>query len=334
MPPADEAAPLVIIPTVEEDDDLRLARETIADAGRVEALADGGDERRRQLESAHALLVFAWRLQDEEIPLLKNTAWVQSVWAGVDRLPVARLHEEHPRLQIASGSGPNAAQVAEHALGLYLDCAKRITLRDRRMRDGGWPQWLESRRIAGSRIAVVGLGAIGTRVARLLLSMGAEVTAVTRTGDLQDDELRPRVDGTSLAGLRSRLSEHDGVILCLPLTEATRGVVDREFLEAMPDDGILVNIARGKIVDETALFTHLNEHPAFMAGLDVWWRYPKQRELRRQNQPFERLDNVVMTPHSAFNVPGTRQEMIQHAAANVARALRGETPRNVVAHSG
>ncbi len=333
MAPARDASPLVIVPTVEEDDDLRLAREVIGDAGHVEGLAQSGPERRRQLESARALLVFAWRLKDEEIALLNNTSLVQSVWAGVDRLPVERIHGHDPRIQIASGSGPNAVQVAEHAIGLYLDCAKRITLRDRGMRQGGWPQWLESRRIAGSRIAVVGLGAIGSRVAKLLSALDAEVTAVTRTGRLDHSKPSPGLEPTSLEGLRARLADHSGVILCLPLTENTRGVVDRAFLQAMPEDGILVNIARGKIVDEDALFDHLSTHPRFMAGLDVWWRYPKQGEPRPQNHPFETLENVVMTPHSAFNIPGTRQDMIRHAAANVARALRGESIHNRVSRT-
>lgn len=326
---SDDPAPLVVVPEA-DDEDLKTAREALGESGELERLASDDTERREQLRSARALLVFAWRLQDDEIPFLGSTGLIQSVWAGVDRLPINRLREHHPGIQIASGSGPNAAPVAEHAVGLYLDCAKRITQRDRDMRKGGWMQELPGQRIESSRIAVVGMGAIGARVARTLLALGAHVTGVTRTGQIKQDGLKQQVEGCTLEALRDRIGEHDGAILCLPLTDETEGFVDRGFLRAMKNNAILVNIARGKIIDANALYDHLQENPRFTAGIDVWWRYPKHGKPRSQGPPFEELDNIVMTPHSAFNVPGGRTEMIENATRNVARYLRGETPHNLV----
>ncbi len=330
--PTGNRIPLVAVPHVEETDDLHEARRVLDGIARVEPLPSPShrEARRRMLQEADVLLVFAWRIGDQEIPLLQNVGLVQSVWAGVDRIPVAALIQAHPRLQVASGSGPNASQVAEHAVGLYLDCAKRITLRDRRMREGGWPQELEGRRVEGSRVAVVGYGAIGSRVGRILSAMGAQVTAVNRSGELSASERSDQVHRASLQELHEALAGHDGVVLTLPLTEETRGLVDRRFLAAMPKDGILVNVARGRLVVASDLWAHLNANPGFMAGLDVWWRYPKEGQVRRQDHPFEQLENVVMTPHSAFNVPGTRKEMVLNAAANVARYLQDGKPDNVV----
>lgn len=325
---------LVVVPHVEVTDDFRLARRFLAGTARVEVLPTESGDRERLLQDTDALLVFAWRVRDEEVPLLRKCGLVQSVWAGVDRIPVAALTKAHPGLQVASGSGPNASQVAEHAVGLYLDCAKLITLRDRGMRAGQWPQELVGHRVEGSRVAVVGYGAIGSRVGRVLGAMGAKVTAVNRSGKVAGDQGGSDVQGATLDNLQQRLGDHDGVVLSLPLDARTEGLVDRRFLSAMPEDAILVNVARGRLVDASALWEHLNAHPRFMAGLDVWWRYPKEGKVRKQDHPFERLENVVMTPHSAFNVPGTRQEMVENAVKNVARFLQEGAAENVVTADG
>jgi phosphoglycerate dehydrogenase-like enzyme len=326
-----EDPPLLLVPSQEDEADLHLAQQALAGTGQVQALVEDPETRARQLQAAHGLLVFAWRIRDDEIPQLENLRCVQSVWAGVDRIPIERLREHHPEVTIASGSGPNAPQVAEHALGLLLDCAKRITLRDRDMRRGGWMQETPSQLVAGSRVAVLGMGAIGRRLAQMLLVLGAQVTAVTRTGSLDEQEsTAANLTVLDMDSFHQELNEHQAVILCLPLTGTTRGLVDRDFLRRMPSDGILVNIARGAIIDQEALFDHLQANPQFMAGLDVWWRYPKNGRPRPQDVPFEDLDNIVMTPHSAFNIPGTRQKMIRHAARNIARVLDGQTAENEV----
>lgn len=327
---SDERGPLVVIPHVEDGDDLKVVRKILAGVARVEPLPVEGRERSRLLREAKALLAFAWRVAEDEIPLLERVGLVQSVWAGVDRIPVAALTRTHPGLRVASGSGPNASQVAEHAVGLYLDCAKRITLRDRRMRAGGWPQDLEGRRVEGSRVVVVGYGAIGQRVGRILGAMGVQVTAVNRSGKVGGEEVGRHVQGATLEDLQEGLADHQGVVLALPLTGRTEGLVDRRFLAAMPEDGILVNVARGRLVVAADLWEHLNAHLSFMAGLDTWWRYPKEGKVREQDHPFQRLENVVMTPHSAFNVPGTRREMVDNAARNVARYLENGTVGNLV----
>lgn len=305
--------PLVLIPSEEREEDLRQVALVLGDSAEVAMLPpDGGASRRALLERAEALLVFAWRLREDELDALRNVRVVQSVWSGVDRIPVAALRAAFPALRIASGAGPNAAQVAEHALGLYLDCARRISRRDRALRQGEWQQHETALRVAGSRVAVVGYGHVGRRVARALRALDADVLIVNRSGQDEDG-----LSACDLDGLKERLGALDGVILALPLTAATEGMVDRHWLESMPSDGILVNVGRGRLVVEDDLYTHLEAHPDFFAGLDVWWHYPKKGSTFRQRHPFEALENVVMTPHSAFQVEGAREEMVQGAAANL-----------------
>ncbi|HEX9339651.1 MAG TPA: NAD(P)-dependent oxidoreductase, partial [Thermoplasmata archaeon] len=122
----------------------------------------------------------------------------------------------------------------------------------------------------------------------------------------------------------------DVVVLALPLTRATHGLVDRRFLASMKEDAILVNIARGKLIVEDDLFDHLKSHPAFRAALDTWWTYPATREGRPFHRPFDDLPNVVMTPHVAPMVPGQRAAAMEAALDNVLRFLRGDPPRHVI----
>lgn len=326
------AKPLVVVPSRPDDAACSIVEHELAGLADVAFLPRDGAERERLLASAEALLVFAWRVRAEELGLLDRLRFVQSVWAGADRIPTAGLLGHRPGVVVATGSGPNAPQVAEHAVGLYLDCAKRITWRDRELRAGRWRQAVPGRRVAGSRVAVVGFGAIGRRVGRALASLEVAVTAVNRRGRLERDENGAQ-RAVTLEGLRAELDRHDGVVLALPLTEATRGIVDRAWLAAMPADGILVNVARGALVVAEDLLAHLQGNAEFQAGLDVWWHYPRggSEETPAPSRPLLELPNVVATPHSAFHVPGAREEMIAASARNVARFLTGAAVRNVVA---
>ena len=98
----------------------------------------------------------------------------------------------------------------------------------------------------------------------------------------------------------------------------------------MKDYGILVNIARGRILVEDDLFEHLKAHPKFRAALDVWWTYPDGTEGRPFHRPFHELSNVVMTPHIAFAIPNQRRRAMEAAVENVLRFLRGDRPHHVV----
>jgi phosphoglycerate dehydrogenase-like enzyme len=122
----------------------------------------------------------------------------------------------------------------------------------------------------------------------------------------------------------------DALVIALPLTAETEGLVDRTVLVAMKEDAILVNIARGKIIVEDDLYEHLRTHPRFRAALDVWWAYPDGKNGRPFHRPFHELPNMIMTPHVAFAIPEQRAHAMEEALENVGRFLRGLTPRNVV----
>jgi phosphoglycerate dehydrogenase-like enzyme len=249
---------------------------------------------------------------------------IQALVAGVDHLPFERFP---PGAIVCSNVGAYNVSVAEHAMALLLAAAKDTAARTEEIRRGVFDQSVMSKGLAGSTAVILGMGGIGTEIARRCKAFDMRVVGVARSrgaGHGAADAIVP------IGGLSNELPHADAVILALPLTRSTRGLVDRAFLAQMKDDAILVNIARGKLIVEDDLFDHLKSHPRFRAALDTWWTYPDAKQGRPFHRPFHDLPNVVMTPHVAGMVPGQRARAMEAALDNVVRFLRGETPRNVV----
>jgi phosphoglycerate dehydrogenase-like enzyme len=248
---------------------------------------------------------------------------VQTLLAGIDHLPFDRL----PRSAIVcSNAGAYNTSVAEHAMALLLGAAKDVVARTEEIRRGIFDQGVMNKALKGSTVLILGMGGIGEEIARLCKAFQMRVIGVTRSGRRE-----PVADESArLDALPRLLPTADFVVLSLPLTRETAGLVDRPFLERMKPDGVLVNIARGKIVLEDDLFEHLRTHPAFRAALDVWWTYPDSKRGRPFHRPFHEMPNILMTPHVANAIPSQRREAVEAALDNVLRFLRGETPRNIV----
>ncbi len=254
----------------------------------------------------------------------KNLRYIQTLVAGVDNLPFTEL----PRnVVIASNAGANAEEVAEFAVALTLTAAKKIVLFDKEMRRGIWRSDTPHL-IRDSVIMILGYGKIGREVAKRLRPFKPKkIIGVNRRGfkdDYIDEVIKPNM-------LDKVIGEVDILISALPLTKDTRGFINKNLLDKMKKDAILVNVGRGPVIDEEALYKHLRENPEFTAALDVWWRYPSRRgEETFQNYPFHELENIVMTPHMAGAWKGFRRKLLSHALENVLRYLRGEEIENKV----
>jgi phosphoglycerate dehydrogenase-like enzyme len=126
------------------------------------------------------------------------------------------------------------------------------------------------------------------------------------------------------------LAVSDIVVVALPLTKQTRGLIGRRELELMKPDAILVNVARGAVVEERALYEHLRSHPEFSAAIDAWWDEPFGHGEFRTNFPFFDLPNLLGSPHNSAFVPGVELEGVRRAAENVLRYLHGRQTTGVV----
>ena len=210
----------------------------------------------------------------------------------------------------------NAAPTAETAVALLLAAARRIVPIDRAMRELDWrPRYDEGSRdplLSGKRALVLGFGEIGRRVAVACEALGMEVTAIRRgeSGSLPD--LLPRAHA---------------VVVCLPLTPETEGILGAEQLARLPDQAVVVNVGRGPIIDEQALYEELRAG-RLRAGLDVWYQYPTDESSRAATQPsrfpYHELENVVLSPHRAGHCAETEQLRATHLAAMLNAAARGE----------
>lgn len=229
----------------------------------------------------------------------RRLRWVVSVAAGAEHVPFRELPAG---VRVVSLHGPNADAIAEHAVALLLAAFRRVVASDRALRAGGFPQDAAGlRRVAGARLLVLGAGAIGSRVARLGEALGMRARVWRRGEDID-----------------AELGKADAVVVALPLTRETRGLLDARRLAFLREDAVLVNVARGRIVDHDALLARLREAPRMTLATDVWWRYP--REGAAMEDALLALPNVIGTPHVAAMHEGWREERVA-AAARVARAL-------------
>jgi phosphoglycerate dehydrogenase-like enzyme len=187
----------------------------------------------------------------------------------------------------------NAGATAQTAVGLLLAVTRDVVGMDREFRAGSWRarfEGAETLDLTGLTAVVLGMGAIGTQVAAILRAMKMEVIGVAR---------KERGDVWGIERLDEALERAEVCICCLPLTPETRGILDRKRLSLMPDGAVFVNVGRGAVVEERALFDELESGRFFGAGLDVWWKYPETAEDRvwPGECDWASLGNVVMTPH-------------------------------------
>ena len=237
----------------------------------------------------------------------------------------------------------NAAPTAEMAVTLLLAAAKRVVPLDQDLRRGAWPPPLNpsgALLLEGRTALVLGLGAIGRRVARALRALGMKVLATRRRADGLDPDCDELHSDTALDALLPRA---DALVICLPETDDTTGLLDAARLARLPRGAVLVNVGRGAIVDEQALYAALRDGHVGAAGLDVWWRYPERTGARDApddpdrraatlpaTAPFHELPNVVLSPHRGGLTDGTERLRAHALARLLDQAARGEPIENRV----
>ena len=319
-PPA--SRPLVAVTFGPVTDLLRDALDGVADLASASSRVPD-PERAAVLAAAEALLVWnaGRELRPGEGPGLP-ARFVQLVSAGADHLPFGELP---PAAIVASNAGAYAEPMAEHALAMALALLKRLPQNHAKLAGGVWDQSL-TRSLYGATCGIVGFGGIGKATGRRMRALGARVLAINTTGRTTE----PVDFAGTLADLDAVLAESDVVVLSVPLTRATTGLVSAPRLRTMKPDAVLVNVARGAVVDEAALYAHLVDHPEFSAGIDTWWVEPFHQGEFRVDHPFFTLANLLGSPHNSALVPGMVEEAVRRAAANVARFLRGEPVTGVV----
>lgn len=223
----------------------------------------------------------------------------------------------------------NAVPTAEMAVALLLAAAKLIVPMDRDLRRGDWSSRYvvtPVTRVDGKRALILGYGKIGRHVARACRGMGMEVVGVRR--NLDAPAVEEGVEVFPTAALWDLLPRADALMMALPETPETVGLVGARELGMLPDGAIVVNVGRGPTLDEAALYDALCSGRLRAAGIDVWYTYPHGLEGRTHTAPsrfpFHELDNVVMSPHRAGWLSDAEIERMQGLAEMLNAAEAGE----------
>lgn len=303
-----------------------IIERVIGSAAQVKYLADiDADDRASALASADVVLArnIARELRPGEDAHLANARLVQFVTAGVDYIPLAGLPSDLP---IACNGGAYAEPMAEHAVAMTFAAAKRLLIEHNKLKAGKFDQFRLNRMLRGAVCGILGFGGIGGEVGRVMKALGLRVHAINRRG--KTDETVDWI-GTSNQ-LDELLTASDVLIIAVPLTKATDRLVGARELGLMKEDAILVNLARGEIVDEAALFAHLSATPTFTACIDAWWVEPVRHGTFRMDHPFLQLPNVIASPHNSASAAGWRDTALTRAVENARRACLGQQPWHLV----
>jgi phosphoglycerate dehydrogenase-like enzyme len=315
----------------------------------VHLASDFSDEQRRQIQAVSATLDLSYQplspyepyvpfqgmdevevlcgyhvgFEMAEVPKLR---WLHLTSDGANHLNGEKILGSDV---LITNSRIYGAPIAEYVFASAIAFKRRFPLMHQRFQEGRvWPtnQWAEyaGEELAGKTLVIVGYGSIGRQVARVARAFDMHVVATRRRVErptCEDEVVQVYPPGH----LKELLAQGDLVVVCLPLTEETRGAIGEAELRAMKPSAYLVSVGRGKVIDDVALYRALKEGWIGGAGLDVWAQTPLPPD-----SPYFDLPNVIMTPHMAGISQSAYQRITDLFCENLRRYLVGEELLNIV----
>ena len=276
-----------------------------------------------ECRDVEGILVNAARVSEEVLLSAPRLRAVSNCGVGYDNIDIAACNRR--RIPVTNTAGSLEETTADLAFMLMLATSRRAIEADRYVREGRWDRWqfglLHGLDVHHKTLGLVGFGGIGQLMARRGLGFSMRILYHTRHRADERDERQLRAEYSDLETL---LRESDYVSLHVPMTPETRHIIDGRALSLMKNNAILVNTARGPVVDEEALLRALDSRKIAGAGLDVFEGEP------HVNPSFAKLNNVVLTPHIGSATGETRLRMATLAVRNLLAMLAGERPANVV----
>jgi len=296
----------------------------------VEHMADDDGSDALAGMAARADIIVGGPFSMTAFPATPNLRLFQIPFTGMDWLDVDRL----PTGCVVCNTFEHEIAIAEYVLAGMLDVEVDIAAVAARFRSHRW----EGRQpgigpgrgeLHGKTLSIVGYGHIGRETARRAQAFGMTVHAVSRRPP-EADAVQPDRFST-MQGLDAALAKSDYVLVTLPLDDSTRGLFDTERLATMKSTAVLINVGRGKVIDEQALYEALKDGRIGGAIIDVWYQYPKPDDAdpTPSRFPFADLENVIMTPHMSARSQAMRERRWRFVADNLERFRRGEALQNV-----
>jgi phosphoglycerate dehydrogenase-like enzyme len=258
---------------------------------------------------------------------------VHAAGAGTDKIDFDALTSD----MLVANTFHHEQSIAEYTLAAAVLLRRGFLEQDWALREGIWATSVynrsipQARSLQGASVGFVGFGHIGRRSWELFRVFGCAGAAITGSGRLD-----AAVEGLSwaadVAQLDRLMEASDVVVVSAPLTDRTVGMIGARELARLGPNGVLINVGRGPLVVESALYEALSAHTIAAAAIDVWYRYPgADGAVAPSELPFDKLPNVLMTPHSSGVTENTFVGRVDDITANIWRLSRGETLQNLVA---
>ena len=292
-----------------------LLLETVGDRIEVDIGVDGDEAAAAdRLAGADVAFVTSRIAVSRRVLEATDLSVVAKIGTGIDNVDLAAAREQG--VAVTHTPGLNALSVAEHAVGLLLATRRHTVAGHRGLADGRWRDSVPlGTLVSGSTVGLVGFGNVGRRIASLL--RGFDVTTLAH--DPYVDRIEGQPVHADLTDLEAVLARSDSVVVAAELTDETRGMIDGEALARMDGDAVLVNVARGPIVDPAALVAALRGDELRGAGLDVHATEPLPAD-----SPLHGFENVVLTPHVGGATETARREGARTLGTNALALLDGE----------
>ncbi len=280
-------------------------------------------EKDRALAEANYIMLAALPLTREMMDKATNVRMIQKNGIGVDNIDLKAAAELG--IPVCNTPGGNAGSVSEMTMGLALALSRKLQILDRATKSGEWLMWEmrpSSFEISGKTHGIIGFGNIGKAVAKLSQAFGTQVIYFDARRLPVEDEKKLGVQYRPLDDL---LAASDIVSLHVPLLPDTRGMFGERQLSLMKPTSILVNVARGNIVDEAALYEALKNKRISGAAVDVWGKEPVAKD-----NPLLTLENIIATPHISAGTRDTLLNIFGVGFGNISRVSQGGQPQFVV----
>ena len=312
-----------------KDEERYIYQEIINHKNEVIFLRDLSDQNRKKLFET-ADILFSWNLpreiSEEEIKLLSNLKFIQLLSAGFDHLNFDLIPTS---ITIAANQGAYAESMAEHTIAMILSLSKNLFNNHKKMILGEFDQKTPTKYLLNSNVGIIGYGSIGKAISKRLQNFGVKIFGINTTAKTEDEI---EFIGT-LKDLDYILINSDAVVISIPLNAKTEELIGKRELELMKSNAILINVARGNIINEKDLYEHLKTHPEFSAGIDAWWNEPFTTGEFKLNHPFLDLPNIIGSPHNSAIVPGALFKGHRRALENIENFLEGKAIKGIINRS-
>ncbi|MDD4362729.1 MAG: NAD(P)-dependent oxidoreductase [Atribacterota bacterium] len=279
-------------------------------------------------------IIIGGKLTNEDLKLTNNLKLYQIPYSGLDNLDLSSF-KDYPEIFICN-THSNSNAVSEHAICLLLALAKKLIKNDSDLRKGKWNDFLKNEKnieLTGKKLGIIGLGSIGLEIAKKANIFGMDVLAIKRNAKNKkklEKKYKLQYIGDK-DDIEFVIKNSDFIVVTVPLTKQTENIINEKILSQMKNK-YLINISRGKVVEEKILYKYLENKFLAGAAIDVWYQYPEKNNSK--NYPskynFHKLDNVIMSPHVAGYTEKAIEENVLAIYKNIIKVANCEKPDNII----